>query len=306
MRNIKYLLSYIDLKMPLHKKKIDIILANKDIFFIQELESFLADYSRYLEANNLSIDYGLDAYIKMVKDMIKCQIKFMRTGNYPVSNLSNTIADVYNNKEAMLSYMIGLALSQYLWESHYKILQHFRTALIDNKENIKKYIEIGPGHGLFLRHAITNLDPGVDFVTVDISRTSLEISKSIIEHAVPDKEVRYINKDILSLENDQQYDFILMGEVLEHVEQPELLLRKIHDSMATNGKAFLSTCVNCPAIDHLYHFKSVDDIRSLFNDCGLEIESETVVPVENLPMEEIVKKKITINYSALVNRKKYD
>ena len=55
-------------------------------------------------------------------------------------------------------------------------------------------------------------------------------------------------------------------------------------------------------IDHLYHFKTVNEIREMLNKCGLDVISEKVLPVENLPMLEIVDKKITINYSAIVNK----
>ena len=40
----------------------------------------------------------------------------------------------------------------------------------------------------------------------------------------------------------------------------------------------------------------------MFNKCGLEIESEKILPVEDLPMKDIVNKKITINYSAIVKK----
>ena len=93
-----------------------------------------------------------------------------------------------------------------------------------------------------------------------------------------------------------------MGEVIEHVENPKLLLNKIEKLLKTNGKAFISTCVNCPMIDHLYHFKTVNEIRKMLNKCGLDVISEKILPVENLPMLEIVDKKITINYSAIVNK----
>ena len=53
-------------------------------------------------------------------------------------------------------------------------------------------------------------------------------------------------------------------------------------------------------IDHLYHFKTVDEIREMLNRCGLEIVSEKVLPVESLDMSEIIERKITINYSAIV------
>ena len=202
----------------------------------------------------------------------------------------------------MLSYMIGLALSQYLWNTHYEMFNHLTSEVKKNKNKINSYLEIGPGHGLFLKNAIDILNDDVKVTAIDISPVSLDISKSIINHFYPNKEVSFINEDVLNLNLDSAYDFIVMGEVIEHVENPKLLLNKIEKLLKTNGKAFISTCVNCPMIDHLYHFKTVNEIREMLNKCGLDVISEKILPVENLPMLEIVDKKITINYSAIVNK----
>jgi ubiquinone/menaquinone biosynthesis C-methylase UbiE len=302
MKNIEFILNYIYKKSPLQRKKIDSFLVNRDNKFNEEFEDFLVLYIGYLENNKLNIEYGIDAYLKMVNDMFRSQVHFMRTGKYPVSKSKEAVNNVYNNSTEMLSYMTGLALSQYLWSTHYEMFSHLKNELNANKSRINSYLEIGPGHGLFLKNAIDILDENVDMTAIDISPISLDISKSIIKHFFSEKQINYINKDMLELNLDASYDFIVMGEVIEHVEKPQLLLNKITMLLSDDGRAFLSTCVNCPAIDHVYHFHTVDEIRSMFLSCGLSIVSEKVLPVENMPMSEIVEKKITINYSAIVER----
>ena len=93
-----------------------------------------------------------------------------------------------------------------------------------------------------------------------------------------------------------------MGEVLEHVDTPGLLLKSINQILADNGKLFMSTCVDCPTIDHVYHFKSVKDIEDMLIAAGFKIDNKLILPVEDLPMKEIVKRKITINYCALLSK----
>lgn len=106
--------------------------------------------------------------------------------------------------------------------------------------------------------------------------------------------------DILDLDVDEKFDFITMGEVLEHVDNPVTLLNKLKELLSSGGKSFVSTCVNCPAIDHTYHFRATDEIREMFASCGLVIIRELVLPVEDLPMDEIIDKRITINYCAIL------
>lgn len=300
--NINLIKQYIYEKAPFQKKKLELFFESRDSSFSDEFELFLAEYIEYLNKNNMTIEYGIDAYLKMVNDMFKSQVKFMRTGKYPISKASDAIDNVYNDKQEMLSYMIGLALSQYLWSTHYEMFNHLKDELNKNKASIKNYLEIGPGHGLFLKSAIDILNKDTNMTAVDISPISLEVSKSIIEYFYRNKNIEFINEDMLKLDLDSNCDFIVMGEVIEHVETPELLLKKISKLLSASGKAFLSTCVNCPAIDHIYHFHTVDEIRNMFKDCGLKIVSEKVLPVEDLPMCEIENKKITINYSAIVQR----
>ncbi len=301
-KNIQYIKNKIFEKSSFQQKKLEDFFSKQDEKFNQDFELFLEEYIEYLNKNDMTIDYGIDAYLKMVNDMFKSQIKFMRNGKYPVSKTSDAIDNVYNDKQEMLSYMIGLALSQYLWSTHYEMFNHLKEELKNNVKDVKNYLEIGPGHGLFLKNAIDILDKETNMTAIDISPISLDVSKSIIEYFYPNKNIKFINEDMLKLDLDSNCDFIVMGEVIEHVETPELLLKKISKLLSQNGKAFLSTCVNCPAIDHVYHFHTVDEIRDMFKRCGLKIVSEKVLPVENLPMCEIEDKKITINYSAIVQR----
>jgi 2-polyprenyl-3-methyl-5-hydroxy-6-metoxy-1,4-benzoquinol methylase len=305
-KNINFVIDYIYNIAPLQKKKIEEYLSNRNNEFMEEFELFLIQYCSYLNHNNVSLKYGIDAYLKMCNDMFKCQIKFMRSGKYPISLSDEAYRDVYSNKSQMLSYMVGLALSQYLWDTHYQMFSHLREELSKNRNKIKNYLEIGPGHGLFLKSALDILNNDVSMTAVDISPISMDISKSIIDYFYPKKNVRFINQDMLKLDLDSQCDFIVMGEVIEHVQKPQLLLRKINKLLGENGIAFLSTCVNCPAIDHVYHFKTIEEIREMFKNCGLDIYSERVLPVENLDMKEVIKQKVTINYSAIVKRIKDD
>jgi len=300
--NVNKVLEGIYKKAPFQKKKIEVFINSQDSGFFQEFEKFISEYTQYLNKNDMTIGYCIDAYLKMVNDMFKSHVKFMRTGQYPTESAEDAFNEVYNNEKKMLSYMIGLALSQYLWSTHYEMLSHLKSSLLKNKSNINKYLEIGPGHGLFLKNAIDILNKNTEMTAVDISQTSLNVSKSIITHFYPRKNISFINKDMLDLNMDSEFDFIVMGEVIEHVEDPESLLVKISKLLSKNGRAFLSTCVNCPMIDHVYHFHTVGEIQQMFNDCGLHIESEKVLPAEKVSVAEATEKNITINYSAIVKK----
>jgi len=262
-------------------------------------------FQGYLDSQDISIEYAVDAYIKMCDDMLKSQIFFMKTGKYPLQQQDQALEQVYSNETEMKSYMVGLAISQFLWPTHYQMFSFLKDALKENSDAASSYLEIGPGHGLFLREAMQRLKNAERISAVDISKVSIELAKSIMIyfHGDDSLKIEYHNVDMLDIALSERYDFITMGEVLEHVNHPEKLLCKLKDLLTAKGTAFISTCVDAPSIDHVYHFTSVGQIRDMFNECGLIIRDERILPVEDLPMEEIIKRKITINYCATVGCK---
>ncbi|MBT4733241.1 class I SAM-dependent methyltransferase [Candidatus Woesearchaeota archaeon] len=305
MINFEQIVDQICLKSPLQKKKLKSYLSTRSVNFFNEADKFTSDYSSYLESQGLSFEYAIDAYLKMCKDMVKSQIYFMKMDKYPLEDQDQAFDEVYNSKDEMQSFMVGLALSQYLWGTHYEMFRHFTEGLQNNKKRIKSYLEIGPGHGLFFKKAIETIGNNCKYTAVDISSTSLNLTESIVSFfQLSNNNINFFNEDMLSIDTKELYDFIVMGEVLEHVENPNILLDKLNSILADNGKAFISTCVNCPTIDHVYHYKSIGEIQRMIKNSGFLINDERILPVENLEMEDIVEKKIAINYSAIISRQK--
>ena len=190
-------------------------------------------------------------------------------------NAEEAFDKVYNDKVEMKSLVIALAISQFLWSTHYKMYQFLIKNINKKKENIKSYLEIGPGHGLFLKDAykiLANGNPDLKMTALDISQTSMDITKSIINHLIGEAKIEYIVMDMLDYEKDVKYDFISMGEVIEHVNFPNQLLYKFSKLLSDSGHGFISTCVDCPTIDHVYHFKSVSEIQEMIQNNGLIIE----------------------------------
>jgi SAM-dependent methyltransferase len=300
--NFDNLVSLVGRRSPLQKKKLDAYLARQDDQFRRDAEEFATRYGAFLQSQGISLEQSVDAYLKLCNTILRCQIDFMRTGRYPVGDAATAAANVYADARQMLPYMVGLAISQYLWETHRAIFQFFAAELRRRRERVRTYLEIGPGHGLFLDRALSELRSDLTAMAVDISPTSIDITRAIMEFFRPAaRNVAYRIGDIMTLDLPGGFDFVTMGEVLEHVDAPARLLGKISTVLAPGGAAFVSTCANCPAVDHVYQFNDVEEIRTLITGSGLRIERELVLPAENLPMDEVIKRRITINYCAIVS-----
>ena len=288
-----------------HLQKIKILNFHKkvDKVYFERAEEFSKDFQQYLNMQNTSLDTATKAYLKMCADMMISHLYFYKHNKYPLSEQKDAFEKVYDNANEMKSYVYGIAVSQFLWSTHYAMYSFFIQEIQKKDLDIKNYLQIGCGHGLFLFEAIKRFKDKTNFEIVDISKTSIEITKSIINYLVNDKiNINYKLQDILKYKFDKKFDFIEMGEVLEHVDTPGILLQSIYKILSKNGKLFMSTCVDCPTIDHVYHFKSVKDIEEMIEKAGFKIDSKQILPVEDLPMNEIIKRKITINYCALLSK----
>ena len=80
-------------------------------------------------------------------------------------------------------------------------------------------------------------------------------------------------------------------------------LLKINASLEKNGRVFISTCANCPAIDHVNEFFNIDEIEILFKKANFKVISRKILPVEKVSYRMALQKKITVNYSAILEHK---
>jgi 2-polyprenyl-3-methyl-5-hydroxy-6-metoxy-1,4-benzoquinol methylase len=91
-----------------------------------------------------------------------------------------------------------------------------------------------------------------------------------------------------------------MGEVLEHVNNAPDFMARTKKLLNRGGSIYLSTCANSPALDHVYHFKSADEIRNLITSHGFKIVKDLALPAEDVPPERWDVELTTINYCALL------
>lgn len=298
---IDLFLSYIYAKNPTQKRKVD-------AFFVQmpqariELGEFLTIYRPIWERSDIGGLEGLaQAYSRLLGEMMMCRLNFTRTGGYSTSLQADAVERVYSNTEQMMPYMLGLAVSQYLWHSHYQLLGFLKQCVA--KQNPSgRFLEVGSGHGIFLNYMASQISLDAVLDVVDISAVSIALTKDLLAATNPEvaKRTAFTESDIAQYKASKPYDFIVMGEVLEHVESPASILHALKKLMNKDGSLYVTTCANCPAIDHIYHFHSIEEIREMISSCGFVIRDEVIAPSESKPLEYHVKHKLDILYGALL------
>jgi len=108
----------------------------------------------YLTDIGITLDYAVDAYLKVCKDMLAEQTRFARTGVYNCQSADEVDKTVYSNPGIMSYHMHGIALSQFLWPNHYAMYDFFCQEVATGEHLVQSYLAIGAGHGLFLFKAL--------------------------------------------------------------------------------------------------------------------------------------------------------
>ena len=295
--NLEYIVNKIADANPVSAKKLRKNYKKFSEKQIKDAEDFLSLYSVYLKSISRDIDYAVECYLKMTGDMFYERMKFLETGEYSNKLYKDVDEKIYSNPEIMDYHMHGLAIAQFLWPDQYIRFRFFSDNLLKYLP-VNNYLEIGGGHGLYIREAVKLLGSKCSFTVVDISQSSL----NICENMSKGEDVNFILKDIFDYTDEDKYDFITVGEVIEHLEDPLKLLNKIHSILNDNGTVYLTTPVNAPMIDHIYLFNNVNEIKELLNKANFRIADDVGVYSEDLPEELAIQHKIPLMYACFLKK----
>ena len=199
----------------------------------------------------------------------------------------------------MRAYIVGLLLSYLFWPNHYEMFRFYLDYL--DEIQVERCLEVGAGHGLFTAKMLQRF-PNAVLSLVDISATSIEVAREILDaFEIESSRIQCIHADFMNAPlPGKTFDCVVMGEVLEHVNDAPGFVAKARHFLRPGGSVFLTTCVNCPAPDHVYHFHTVDEIRNLVRSAGMHIQREQALAAEAVPEELWQKELVTINYSAVL------
>ncbi len=124
---------------------------------------------------------------------------------------------------------------------YYKLLHRLnpiRLKYIQSKYNLseKRVLDIGCGGGLLSEELCKN---GAIVTGIDSSSKSIKIAK---QHAKEQGlDITYINESIFKSSFVKEFDCIVCFEMIEHIESPNLLFKKILEISKKDSSLFLST-----------------------------------------------------------------
>ncbi|MEE9139717.1 MAG: class I SAM-dependent methyltransferase [Alphaproteobacteria bacterium] len=262
----------------------------------------LEEYLNFLSDGGYDVDHMVACYLTVLDDTVNEQLYFAKERRYRHSSFSEVKDSVYFNESYMEKYMVGLAITSFLWPNHSDIRRFFlETMPLDVPGD---YLEVGPGHGYFFITAIRR-SSFRSFTGIDISPTSITLTRRAVEYFVPDRapRVHLQEQDFLGeMEGTPRFDAIVMGEVLEHVENPGTFLRRIGELARESSYVFLTTCINAPAIDHIHLFRNEREIRDLITKAGLSVRDLLEIPYHGKSLVECRRDDLPVNVAYVLDK----
>lgn len=266
----------------------------EDTRFQAWAEPFLERYERCLEQLGWSLPRACQSYLQMVDQMAFEQLQFWRTGQYRCESEKQAWDEVYSQPEVMEPYLHGLLVAQVLWPHNYELLQFFEQAL--EQWRPKRYLEVGAGHGAYLVRAREILGPAATLEVLEVSSSAISLASRLVD----DESITFRQTDPRQTELEDTCDFVVLGEVLEHLEDPASMLSALRRLVRPGGALFLTTPLNAAAIDHISLFARPEQLESLFVQTGWDLTRQKLLPTEDLSLEQSLQQRVPVRYAALL------
>lgn len=248
----------------------------------------------------IAYEAAVEEFLIACTEFLRLQHQLERTGKYPCQSFEQARRSVYDDPRVMLTtYLNSLLLSQALWINHYRLFDFYRRRFCaaDRMPEAGRVLEVPVGTGLFLSEFVCR-NPSWEALGIDLSASSIQFARQVVSLHGAGEKVTLRQQDVFEAPADVRFDRIICGELLEHVDRPEALLRKLGTLLAPGGRLFLTTAIWAAEPDHVYLFESAAQVRELLGR-HFSLEEELVLPLEaGAPPEE---SRIPINYACVLS-----
>jgi 2-polyprenyl-3-methyl-5-hydroxy-6-metoxy-1,4-benzoquinol methylase len=156
------------------------------------------------------------------------------------------------------------------WDKHYTDSHYYPlwTVIADRirRAGVKRILDVGCGPGQI---ACLVRDIGVpEYKGLDFSTARVAKARAVC----PEYEFVAANVFEDNLLETYHYDCVLMMELLEHIEQDVNVLKRVRP-----GTTVFATVPNFPAVDHVRHFDSVNDVEVRYSPVFSKLEVDAIL-----------------------------
>lgn len=131
-----------------------------------------------------------------------------------------------------------------------------------------------------------------------MSSESVESTQRALDRLQAPKRVNLQQRNILQLspeDTTDQYDNIVLSEILEHLEDPVAALVSARAALKPGGRVWISIPANSPAPDHLFLVNSPEHACELVSKAGLTVAESHAFPTAGATVEKALQRKLSIS-----------
>lgn len=252
-------------------------------------------------------------YIKKLTHLLEINIQFLKlqallekNGKYLYASFEEVEKAIFKNKKpgeiGGVNYLWGLFFTEIFWVTHHRLFNFFLKEFAAKVQPKGICLDAPVGSGIFLSNFLS-INKEWKGIGVDLSDTAIDFTKQLFEINGQLNQIKLIKEDINQYKSDINFDRIICIEFIEHVENPIVILKKIKSLLADNGKVFLTTVAWAAHIDHIYLYRSADEIRNHIAQSGFKIEKEYIQNIFPKDIDKLDKSNVALNYSAVLIKK---
>ena len=252
------------------------IVSRQYSIFGQEWCSLFEDELRHFFGKDREkLARAVRGYGKFALDSMKLQVKFQKTGHYENKTYAEAASEVYQNKEYMFGlYLPGILLSHYLWKHHFLQHKFFLEKFLPLLPKEGVFYDIGVGTGFYSKELLKRSSlRGEGF---DLSPFALEHTANLIAAYGFDGRYQCNLRDIIAHPAPSPADCLINIEVLEHLEDPLTFLKALAGMLRSGGIGLISAAVNAPNADHIYLYRSADEVAEQLQEAGFIVTDRCV------------------------------
>jgi SAM-dependent methyltransferase len=221
---------------------------------------------------------AVKGYAAFVMQSMRLQAAFESERRYKPKTYDQAASEVYFNEQHMMQeYLPGLLLSHFLWPHHYRQIQFFDSAFVESMRvaGASSFVEVGIGTGLYSGLLLRRL-PQVRGTGFDISPHSLRFTEAQLGALGVGDRYEVEIRDVTAEPTEPRAEWLVCVEVLEHLEDPVAFLRGLRATMAPGAKAFITAALNAAHADHIYLYRTADDVLNHLVEAGFTLEQSFV------------------------------
>lgn len=223
------------------------------------------------------------------------ELYFHRNFDYRLAGHPDEVRAYYADSAYMERYLNGLLASHLFWWNHTATVEWFRKAYLPLLQPGTRHLEIGPGHGLFLKMAgdaknVATMEAW-DLAPAALDRLGKALGASARKCVVTQRDA---TQPALPADSGR-FDSVVLSEILEHVDEPGQVLQTVREILAPGGHIFVNVPANSPAPDHVYLLSHPDESVALVAGAGFRVIEKDAFPMNGYSLARALRQKATIS-----------